>query len=109
MAEDEASKWFQSAEMDFQTAIHLYENMYPPPREIICFHCQQAVEKFLKSLLLRLRNKKSKGIFSFWTEYMLMCIYSSWMKDRYFGMTMLGIILRDTIKYAMLIVYHKHI
>ena len=52
MAEDESLKWFQFAEMDFQTAIHLYENMYPPPREIICFHCQQAVEKFLKGLLI---------------------------------------------------------
>jgi len=52
MAEDETLKWFQFAEMDFQTAIHLYENMYPPPREIICFHCQQAVEKLLKGLLI---------------------------------------------------------
>ena len=40
---------------------------------------------------------------------MLMCVYSSWMKDRYFGVRILGIIIRDTIKYAMLIVYHKHI
>ena len=52
MAEGESAIWFQFAEMDFQTAIHLYENMYPPPREIICFHCQQAVEKFLKGLLI---------------------------------------------------------
>lgn len=52
MAEEETLKWFKFAEMDFQTAIHLYENMYPPPREIICFHCQQAVEKLLKSLLI---------------------------------------------------------
>ena len=40
---------------------------------------------------------------------MLMCVYSSWMKDRYFGVRILGIFIRDTIKYAMLIVYHKHI
>lgn len=52
MAEAESLKWFRFAEMDFQTAIHLYENMYPPPREIICFHCQQAVEKLLKGLLI---------------------------------------------------------
>lgn len=49
---DESLTWFQFAEMDFQTAIYLYDNMYPPPREIICFHCQQAVEKFLKGLLI---------------------------------------------------------
>lgn len=52
MAENQASKWFLFAEMDFQTAIYLYENMYPPPHEIICFHCQQAVEKLLKGLLI---------------------------------------------------------
>ena len=52
MAEKETLQWFRFAEMDFQTAIHLYENMYPPPNEIICFHCQQAVEKFLKGLLI---------------------------------------------------------
>ena len=40
---------------------------------------------------------------------MLMSVYSGWMKDRYFGVTILGIIIRDTIKYAMLIVYYKHI
>lgn len=52
MADDECLKWFKFAEMDFQTALHLYENMYPPPLEIICFHCQQAVEKSLKGLLI---------------------------------------------------------
>lgn len=40
------------AEMDFLTAKHLYENMFPKPLEIICYHCQQAVEKLLKGALL---------------------------------------------------------
>ena len=42
--------------MDFLTAKHLYEHMYPKPLEIICYHCQQAIEKFLKGVLI------SKGV-----------------------------------------------
>lgn len=45
-------KWCAFAEMDYLTAVHLSEHMYPKPREIICYHCQQAVEKMLKALLL---------------------------------------------------------
>lgn len=45
-------KWFEFAEMDFQTAQYLYAHMIPQPREIICYHCQQAIEKALKGLLI---------------------------------------------------------
>ncbi len=38
--------------MDFLTAKHLYEHMYPKPLEIICYHCQQAIEKMLKGVLI---------------------------------------------------------
>mgnify|MGYP000237719624 CR=1 FL=1 len=38
--------------MDFLTAKHLYEHMYPKPLEIICYHCQQSIEKLLKGLLI---------------------------------------------------------
>ena len=34
-------EWMEFAEMDFLTAKHLYEHMYPKPLEIICYHCQQ--------------------------------------------------------------------
>lgn len=37
--------------MDFLTAKHLYDNMYPKPLEIICYHCQQSIEKLLKGVL----------------------------------------------------------
>ena len=40
------------ARMDFLAAKHLYENMYPKPLEIICYHCQQAIEKLLKGVLI---------------------------------------------------------
>ena len=43
--------WIQKAENDILTACHLAEKMYPTPDEIICFHCQQSVEKYLKAFL----------------------------------------------------------
>lgn len=45
-------EWVDFAEMDFLTAKHLYEHMYPKPLEIICYHCQQAIEKLLKGVLI---------------------------------------------------------
>ena len=49
-------EWMEFARIDFLTAKHLYEHMYPKPLEIICYHCQQAIEKFLKGVLI------SKGV-----------------------------------------------
>lgn len=49
-------EWINFAEMDFLTAKHLYKHMYPKPLEIICYHCQQTVEKLLKGFLI------SKGV-----------------------------------------------
>ena len=40
------------AKQDYGVAKHLYENYYPKPYEIICYHCQQAVEKALKALII---------------------------------------------------------
>lgn len=49
-------EWLDFATMDYSTAKYLYKNMYPKPFEIICYHCQQAIEKMLKGVLL------SKGV-----------------------------------------------
>lgn len=49
-------EWINFAKMDFLTAKHLYEHMYPKPLEIICYHCQQSIEKLLKGVLI------SKGV-----------------------------------------------
>lgn len=43
--------WIQRADSDISSARHLAENMRPVPTEIVCFHCQQAVEKYLKAFL----------------------------------------------------------
>jgi HEPN domain-containing protein len=47
----EAKTWINLAERDYAVAAHLYEAFIPLPVEIVCFHCQQAVEKALKAVL----------------------------------------------------------
>ena len=44
--------WRILAERDLSVADHLAANMRPVPTEIIAFHCQQAVEKYLKGVLV---------------------------------------------------------
>jgi HEPN domain-containing protein len=44
-------EWHILAERDFTVAEYLASNMRPIPTEIICFHCQQAVEKYLKGVI----------------------------------------------------------
>jgi HEPN domain-containing protein len=46
-----AREWLFLSEMDLQSAEFLLQ-MRPFPGEIICFHCQQAVEKILKGCLV---------------------------------------------------------
>ena len=53
-------EWVDFAKMDWMTARHLYESFFPRPREIICFHCQQSIEKMLKGLLIFLGQPLQK-------------------------------------------------
>jgi len=48
----EISEWLNIANMDLTTSEFLYNNMKPVPYEIICYHCQQSAEKFLKAFLI---------------------------------------------------------
>jgi HEPN domain-containing protein len=48
----ELRQWVEIADKDFAAARHMAENMWPVPYEIICFHCQQAAEKYLKWVLV---------------------------------------------------------
>ena len=43
-------EWFYFADADFDSAIILSE-AYRKHNEIICYHCQQAAEKYLKAVL----------------------------------------------------------
>jgi HEPN domain-containing protein len=44
--------WIQRADNDISSAFFLAEKMHPIPTEIVCFHCQQAAEKYLKAFLV---------------------------------------------------------
>jgi HEPN domain-containing protein len=45
------AEWLAKAEMDLSSAMYL-SKMKPLPKEIIGFHCQQAIEKCMKSLFV---------------------------------------------------------
>lgn len=45
-----AQEWFRYAAKDLQSAIYL-QGMNPLPIEIICYHCQQSAEKYLKGYI----------------------------------------------------------
>ena len=45
-------QWIELADKDLALAEHVAKTMYPVPYEIVCFHCQQFVEKYLKGLLV---------------------------------------------------------
>lgn len=49
-------EWFEFAKRDLESAKFLL-NMYPKPIEIICYHCEQSAEKYLKGYLIRNENK----------------------------------------------------
>jgi HEPN domain-containing protein len=46
----ETAKWVHKAERDWEVA-HILAAEKLPPRDIVCFHCQQAAEKYVKALL----------------------------------------------------------
>jgi HEPN domain-containing protein len=46
----QTAPWVRKAEDDLQGARQLAA-LKPPLRDLVCFHCQQAVEKYLKALL----------------------------------------------------------
>ena len=49
---DDAREWLFFAEADMGVAEHLNNTYHPKPLEIICFHCQQAAEKAVKSIIV---------------------------------------------------------
>jgi HEPN domain-containing protein len=51
MDTDDVREWFQIADDDFYSAQILNEQVRKP-YEIICYHCAQAVEKYLKGYLV---------------------------------------------------------
>ena len=46
----QTAQWVRKAEQDWEVA-HKLAGESPPPQDVVCFHCQQAAEKYLKALL----------------------------------------------------------
>ncbi|MCL1946387.1 MAG: HEPN domain-containing protein [Chitinivibrionia bacterium] len=49
--DEELRQWFSISAKDLWIAEHLYTTLHPTPDEMICFLCQQSVEKSLKGFL----------------------------------------------------------
>ena len=48
---DIVTEWLQIAYDDYDSAKYLFDRPSRKPLEIICYHCQQSVEKSLKAFL----------------------------------------------------------
>ena len=59
MDKELVAEWFKFADNDIDTALLLKE-MRPQHREIICYHCQQAAEKYLKGFLVSKEQRPPK-------------------------------------------------
>ena len=49
---DEVKEWIKKAEADFEGAMHLSRRRKKPLPDLVCFHCQQCAEKYLKAYLI---------------------------------------------------------
>jgi len=49
---DLAKEWLRYAKSDFNTARHMFEDVYPKETEISCYHTHQCAEKSLKAYLI---------------------------------------------------------
>ena len=50
-------KWIRFAQMDYDTAVNMVNLHNPIPIEIVCYHCQQSVEKILKAYAIANEEK----------------------------------------------------
>jgi HEPN domain-containing protein len=49
---DRLAEWMHYADVDLGVAAHMMKFYWPTPTEIICYHCQQSAEKYLKAYLV---------------------------------------------------------
>ena len=49
---EEVKDWLKKAEADYAGALHLARRRKAPLPDLVCFHCQQAAEKYLKAFLV---------------------------------------------------------
>ena len=60
MDKELVAEWFRYANMDLNLAKHAFKTMHPIPLEIICYHCQQAAEKYLKGVIIYFEEEPEK-------------------------------------------------
>jgi HEPN domain-containing protein len=58
--QEELRQWLEKADHDLMAAEYLTTMHYPRPDEIICFHCQQAAEKYLKGFFSKTISRRQK-------------------------------------------------
>jgi len=46
------AKWIKFAQTDFDHVIKTVETHHPIPVEIMCYHCEQSIEKILKAFMI---------------------------------------------------------
>lgn len=52
MSESLVDEWVEKAEADYEAARDLHRRRVWPLPDIVCYHCQQCAEKYLKALLV---------------------------------------------------------
>lgn len=57
---EEIKEWLKKAEEDFAGALHLQRRRTKLLPDLVCFHCQQAAEKYLKAFLILSETTFSK-------------------------------------------------
>ncbi|MCZ6676164.1 MAG: HEPN domain-containing protein [Candidatus Poribacteria bacterium] len=45
-------EWIEKAEADFKGAVALNRRRKDPLPDLVCYHCQQSAEKYLKAFLI---------------------------------------------------------
>lgn len=53
MSEAYLSEWVRKAEADYEAATILIRKRQQPLPDVVCFHCQQCSEKYLKAFLVK--------------------------------------------------------
>lgn len=56
---DKYNEWFVMAQKDLRSALILFE--HDADNEIVCFHCQQTLEKYLKGYLIAMTGALQEG------------------------------------------------
>ncbi len=50
--QEEVNEWIAKAETDYKAAVDLARRRKDPLPGVVCFHCQQCAEKYLKAFLI---------------------------------------------------------